>query len=122
VYHIQGEQAFFVPEDGIFSITPNQILLCLIKPSDRRFQYVQQFPKVKTFAAPSPRSSQNIQTDLTRIWQLNAVFTVPFVLFTTGVIPKKNPHNSLKLRPGPYIMKKRVIRNTSRIATEFSAE
>jgi len=36
VHHIQEEQAFCVPEDGIFSITPNQVLLCLKKPSKKR--------------------------------------------------------------------------------------
>jgi hypothetical protein len=55
-----------------------------------------------TTAQPS-RSSRNtnLREKLTRIWQLNAVCTVPLVLSTTGII-KKKLHGSLKvpsLRP-----------------------
>lgn len=37
MYHLRGEQAFCVPEDGTLSIMPNQVLLCLKKkPSGKR--------------------------------------------------------------------------------------
>jgi hypothetical protein len=46
-------------------------------------------PKSQNLCSSTVTEKLPEYTDLTRIWQLNTVFTVPFVLFTTGVIPIK---------------------------------
>jgi hypothetical protein len=50
-------------------------------------------------------SSENVQEELRRIWKLSAVYVVPFVLSTTGIIPNKlqNCLKLVSLHPDIYI-------------------